>query len=111
MSKKPTMRRCSVVAIMAVLASCMLAGCIQQAGASSADHEQAAAADRAEPGACVIKTSSGTADLSDAELNQLSLCAPVSASATDSATPQAKPECRPVCMCWPDGCLCYYDCT
>jgi len=25
--------------------------------------------------------------------------------------PQMRRECVPTCMCWPDGCLCFWDCT
>ena len=25
--------------------------------------------------------------------------------------PQLRRECTPRCICWPDGCLCFWDCT
>ena len=25
--------------------------------------------------------------------------------------PQLPPRCQPRCICWPDGCMCFWDCT
>lgn len=32
-------------------------------------------------------------------------------SAAATLVPQRRANCPLVCQCWPDGCLCYYDCT
>lgn len=34
----------------------------------------------------------------------------VSTVPSSSIRPMRAPECKPMCTCWPDGCLCYYNC-
>lgn len=34
-----------------------------------------------------------------------------SSSSGQKVIPQLRPQCQPRCICWPDGCLCFLDCT